>query len=89
MTLSDVIQPPETVAPADFGLDEDSILNKLLDDFPVVGELLGVEVFYKCGWCNHVQETRLPVEDYPIVKCDYCHTPNQFPLLRNEEDTKH
>ncbi len=27
MTLNHLIQPPETVAPVDFGLDEQSILN--------------------------------------------------------------
>ncbi len=86
MTLNHLTQPSETVAPAQFELDETSILNQLSEDFPMVGELFGVAVYYKCGWCAHGQETRLPVEDHPIIKCDYCHTPNQIPLIRNEKD---
>ncbi|MBI4980745.1 hypothetical protein HZC30_04290 [Candidatus Woesearchaeota archaeon] len=86
MAITDIIQPQRTVTPRDFGLDKASILNKLSEDLPLVGELFGVAVYYKCGWCAHVQETRLPAEDHPTVKCDYCHTPNQFPLVRNEED---
>lgn len=40
----------------------------------------GPKWYIECGKCGCGFETRLPLADYPVIRCPHCGTGNKLPL---------
>jgi hypothetical protein len=50
-------------------------------NIPIWNNILGVKIDFDCGKCGYSQNVRVPIRDYPVVKCKHCRTLNKIDIV--------